>query len=120
MKEFKDNLKYLRKKSKLTQEELSKKLNISRQTLSYYETGSREPDINMLISISNFFDCSVDFLLSGNLNSNNLDFENILNAELFSKNNLLRTLKDKKEELKFSLNELEKLINLLENNLDNS
>lgn len=41
----------VRKKKKMSQEELAKKLHISRQTLSSWETGRSEPTANMLVSI---------------------------------------------------------------------
>lgn len=118
MKNFKHNLKLLRKKFKLTQNELSKKLNISRQTLSYFETGARDPDITTLINIAKFFDCSIDFLIFGETNSKSSDLENILNSALFSKNELLVSLKNKEIELKDTLKKLNTFINLLEQNND--
>ena len=42
---FKGNLLMLRKAAGLSQEELAEKLDISRQTLSKYETGESLPDI---------------------------------------------------------------------------
>ena len=41
----------VRKKKKMSQEELAEKLHISRQTLSSWETGRSEPTANMLVSI---------------------------------------------------------------------
>jgi len=40
-------------------------LSISREALSYYETGKRSPDVNMLVALSNYFNVSVDFLIHG-------------------------------------------------------
>jgi transcriptional regulator with XRE-family HTH domain len=56
-------LTYLRKESELTQEELSKKLNISRSAYTHYENGTYEPSIQMLELLANFYDVSTDFLL---------------------------------------------------------
>ena len=44
MNNFSDMLKYLRKREGLTQQELAKKLDISKSTVSKYENGNREPD----------------------------------------------------------------------------
>jgi transcriptional regulator with XRE-family HTH domain len=40
-------------------------LNISREALSYYETGKRSPDLQMLILMSEYFDVSIDYLITG-------------------------------------------------------
>ena len=40
-------------------------LNISREALSHYENGKREPSIELLIKMSEYFDVSIDFLISG-------------------------------------------------------
>ncbi len=40
-------------------------LNISREALSYYENDKRSPDINMLITLSNYFGVSIDYLITG-------------------------------------------------------
>lgn len=38
-------------------------LNTSQNTISRYETGDREPGINELIKIANYFSVSIDYLL---------------------------------------------------------
>ncbi len=53
----------LRKQSGLSQEELAEKLNVSRQAISKWETGTSIPESDKLISISNFFEVSLDYLL---------------------------------------------------------
>ena len=60
---LKDNIKSLRKKKGLSQEELSIKLNVVRQTVSKWETGLSVPDSEMLISLSKVLDTSVSTLL---------------------------------------------------------
>lgn len=68
----------LRKKSKLTQEQLSEKLKISRQTLSNWENNTTTPDILQSKNIASFFNISLDDLTNNKLevqcknNSNNL------------------------------------------------
>lgn len=64
---LKDNLKTLRKNKGLSQEELSVKLNVVRQTISKWETGLSVPDAEMLIKISNFFDTPVSTILGENI-----------------------------------------------------
>lgn len=52
----------LRKMAGLTQEQLAEKLNISRQTLSKWETGSSKPDWDSMVCISRLFQISLDEL----------------------------------------------------------
>ena len=56
---LKDNLKTLRKNKGLSQEELSVKLNVVRQTISKWESGLSVPDAEMLISISKVFETPI-------------------------------------------------------------
>ena len=61
---FKDNLISLRKLNNLSQEELADRLNISRQTLSKYETGESLPDIEKCKSIADIFGVSLAELVN--------------------------------------------------------
>ena len=75
---LKDNIKSLRKQKGLSQEELSIKLNVVRQTISKWEQGLSVPDSEMLISISKVFDTSVSTLLGESIDTiNNDDIETI-------------------------------------------
>ena len=56
----------LRKYNKMTGEELGKKLNVAKSTVSLWEGGSRTPNTEMLQSIAKVFDVSTDYLLTGN------------------------------------------------------
>ncbi|NFS12837.1 helix-turn-helix transcriptional regulator [Clostridium botulinum] len=58
-----DNIKELRIKKGLTQEELGKMLNKTKNNISQYETGKREPDIDTLIKLSNLFSVSINRLV---------------------------------------------------------
>ncbi len=40
-------------------------LNISREALSHYETGKREPSLDMLNKLSKYFNVSIDYLING-------------------------------------------------------
>jgi transcriptional regulator with XRE-family HTH domain len=40
-------------------------LNISREVISYYENGKRNPNIEMLKTLSKYFNVSIDFLING-------------------------------------------------------
>lgn len=58
-------LKMIRKQRRLSQLKVSLDLNISREALSYYENGKRNPDIALLKSMSRYFNVSIDFLICG-------------------------------------------------------
>lgn len=66
---FSEQLKSLRKQSKMSQEQLAEKINVSRQAVTKWETGQGIPDIDNMISLSQLFNITVDELLS--LNKNN-------------------------------------------------
>ena len=52
---FNENLKYLRKREGLTQEELAEKLNVSRQSVTKWESGQSLPDIEKVKEIAYIF-----------------------------------------------------------------
>ncbi|MCI9336494.1 MAG: helix-turn-helix transcriptional regulator [Lachnospiraceae bacterium] len=57
----------LRKKNGWSQEELAEKLNISRQSVSKWESGASIPDIDKIIAMSGIFGVSTDYLLKDEL-----------------------------------------------------
>lgn len=61
---FKDNLVYLRKMKKMSQEDLAEKLQISRQTISKWETGEAIPDLEKSKMLADIFKVSLDDLVS--------------------------------------------------------
>ena len=58
-------LREIRKKKGYSQLKVAMDLSISREALSYYENGKRSPDINMLVLLSEYFNVSIDFLITG-------------------------------------------------------
>ena len=64
---LKENIKTLRKQKGLSQEELSIKLNVVRQTVSKWEQGLSVPDAEMLVSLSEVLDTSISTLLGENI-----------------------------------------------------
>ena len=61
--EFHETLQKLRKQKGLTQEELAEVLYVSRAAISKWESGTAVPESEKLITISNYFGVSVDYLL---------------------------------------------------------
>ena len=58
-------LKNIRKKRKLSQLKVAMDLNISREALSYYENGKREPSLALLVTMSHYFNVSINYLITG-------------------------------------------------------
>ncbi|HBH95612.1 MAG TPA: XRE family transcriptional regulator [Ruminococcaceae bacterium] len=56
-------LKELRKKRKISQIRLAIELNLNQNSISRYENEEREADYRTLISIADYFNVSIDFLL---------------------------------------------------------
>ena len=59
------NIKELRQRKNLTQDELAEKLFVTRQTVSNYETGKSRPDIEMLTKIAEVLDTDANTILYG-------------------------------------------------------
>ena len=57
------NLKLLREEKGLSQQKLADMLNISQQAIFKYEKTANEPDISTLITLSEIFDVTVDYLI---------------------------------------------------------
>ena len=58
-----EKIKQLRKDNSMTQEDLAEKLNVSRQTISKWETSVTIPDADNIVAISKLFDITTDELL---------------------------------------------------------
>ena len=57
----------LRKAKNLTQDEVAEKLNVTRQTVSKWETNQSTPDFDKIVPISELFEIGVEELLTGKL-----------------------------------------------------
>ena len=60
-----NRIRELRKQNDMTMKQLGEKLGLGESTISQYETGKREPDIKTLLKISECFNVSVDYLMTG-------------------------------------------------------
>ncbi len=63
---FKDNLRYSRLKKGMTQQELASRLYVTRQSVSKWEQGINEPDIETLKSLCSVLGVTLEFMLSDN------------------------------------------------------
>lgn len=60
---FGTNLQYLRKKKGMTQEALAETLDVSRQTVSKWESDGAFPEIDKIIALCDLFSCNMDELI---------------------------------------------------------
>lgn len=74
---FGKNVQILRKMTRMTQEELAEKMNVSRQTVSKWELGAILPEIEKLVELCDMFNCTVDQMLRGNLDFSNEAYSDI-------------------------------------------
>lgn len=58
-----ENLQFLRKQKNMTQEQLAETLEVSRQSVSKWESDSTYPETDKLIQLANLFHCSLDDLM---------------------------------------------------------
>ena len=70
-------LKELRKEKGFTQEQLAETLNVSRRTVSRWETGNNMPDLDLLMEIANLYEVDLREMLNGERKS-----EDKMNKEL--------------------------------------
>jgi len=68
-----ETMRELRIHSGMTQEELSKKLNISRQAYSYYESGRRLPDLETACRIAEYHHIGLEKLVITGLHADQTD-----------------------------------------------
>lgn len=123
---FPENLKKLRKINNLSQLDLSKKLGVTRQSISYYENGICEPSLHFILQLSSLFDCSVDSLIFKEYSSDFLEKNNFINQkkidslinldlDIVNSDKLINILEINKGELYEKINDINDLINHIKN-----
>lgn len=60
---FGNKIQIQRKRKGITQEELGEKLNVSRQTITKWESNKSFPEIEKIIKLSYYFNVTIDYLL---------------------------------------------------------
>ena len=79
---FASNLQKLRKKENMSQEALAEKLDVTRQSVSKWESGSSYPEMDKLISICKIFNVDMDTLVNGDvLDEKKQDKETTINTK---------------------------------------
>ena len=64
---FSDNLQFIRAQAGVTQEQLAEQLNVSRQSVSKWESGTSFPEMDTLLRICDLYDVNMDTLLRGSV-----------------------------------------------------
>ena len=77
-----DNIKRIRKSKGLSQEELAIKLNVVRQTVSKWENGLSVPDSDMLITLADELNTSVNVLLGETVTESMIDDLKVISKKL--------------------------------------
>jgi len=82
---FGDNLKKIRKSNKMSQEDLAEKVNVSRQSVSKWETGDAYPEMNNILELCKIFKCKINDLVHSNMDDfNSLDKDIIMKVVKFN------------------------------------
>ncbi len=83
---FGNNLRNLRKSKKLSQEDLAEKMNVSRQSVSKWETGDAYPEMNNILELCKIFNCHINDLVNDSIiDIDSLDEEIKMNVVKFKK-----------------------------------
>ena len=64
---FSDNLQFIRAQANITQEQLAEQLDVSRQSVSKWESGASFPEMDTLLRICDLYDVNMDPLLRGSV-----------------------------------------------------
>ena len=91
----------LREDRDISRKDLALALNISVSTLVMYEQGRREPNIDMLIKMADYFDVSIDFLVGRSFKNENNE---LLVEALHLKNEIDKLPQGYKNIIDFMLN----------------
>ena len=111
--DFSAHLKNLRLSKKLTQKQLAENLNVTEHCIQHYERGSRKPTYDMMISLADYFDVSLDYLTGRTANPKShtitadmqRDYENTIGR-------LLQVAKDNPESRERMEKVLDKIIDM--------
>ncbi|MCM1174088.1 MAG: helix-turn-helix domain-containing protein [Blautia sp.] len=93
---FSEKLLTLRKAKDLTQEQLAEKLDVSRQSVSKWESGQATPDLEKIVAISAIFDVTTDYLLK----SSEIDDLSV-KTEMLEKQQQMMFLQEQKKQRTF-------------------
>lgn len=78
---FNEKLVMLRKQQNLSQEQVSEKLGVARQTISKWELGETTPEMDKLIILSKLYDITLDELMKEDNEGKNVNDPNNMNSQ---------------------------------------
>ena len=116
------NIKALRKRKHLTQEQFAERIGVSSQAVSKWETGVCYPDISLLPVIAQFFDITIDELLGFSIDTkddmdNQMTYDRMLARLLLHGNAMMSYLecleKSSQDDQSVSSDDAKKKIKLL-------
>ena len=82
---FGDNLKLIRKRKNMSQEELADKVNVSRQSVSKWENGEAYPEMNNILELCKIFNCKINDLVHVDMSDiDSLDDEIVMKVVKFN------------------------------------
>ena len=82
---FGDNLKLIRKNKKMSQEQLAEKMNVSRQSVSKWETGEAYPEMNNILELCKILNCKINDLVHTDMTDiSSLDEEIVMSVVKFN------------------------------------
>lgn len=99
-----ERLRELRKSFGYTQQQVADDLQISRKLLSNYELGKREPNIDMLQALAEYYLVSVDFIIGAS---------SVENSRTYYPAFVIELMNDSKYLSQESISDLEKYVSLL-------
>lgn len=91
---FGEKIKTLRKQKNLTQEQLAKRLWVTKSIISAYESEIRYPSLDMLIKLAQTFSVSTDYLLGVN-SKQTVDVSNLSENQINILKNIIEEFKEK-------------------------
>lgn len=82
-----NRIKELRKERKISQEDLSKVMNVARSSISMYENGELDLSTDTLVKLSNYFNVSIDYILC-RTDEKEINIVNARDIELMNDSNI--------------------------------
>ncbi|MDE6688112.1 MAG: helix-turn-helix domain-containing protein [Lachnospiraceae bacterium] len=91
---FGEQLEKLRKEKHMTQEEMGEKFGICASTLSNYERGVHQPDLEFIDKVADYFHVSIDYMFGRTSFCSPIDQLNVLLSDSFTVGDLLNIVLD--------------------------
>jgi len=101
-----NRIKMLREEMGLKQEDLAKEISVSPSTIGMYEINKREPNNDITIRLSNFFNVSIDYLLG------KTDIKNIEQSDTSTSSRIREVSKKMSKMSEEDMKKLESLIDI--------